>query len=224
MEHPQISYTGGVALAYKVNRRFSVQSGIYYSSIAQKIAGISAFSGFEKYDYTKGVRNFGIQTANGTIYTSNGDVFLMDDLEQDRIQTKYTNDVFDPLKAELEYVNSSLFQNFSYLELPVFIKYKVLDRTVDLNVIGGFSSNVLVNNSVYTPVNGGKYQIGNTDDLNNITFSSSLGMGMEYSVSGNLSLNLEPTFRYYLNPFSHLPGMKVHPYSFGIFSGLTYRF
>jgi hypothetical protein len=49
-------------------------------------------------------------------------------------------------------------------------------------------------------------------------------MGMEYNISGKLSLNLEPTFRYYLNPFSVTTGTFIHPYSFGIFSGVMYKF
>lgn len=223
-DKPQISYTGGFAMSYKISRRLSVQSGIYYASIGQDIQNVSAYSGFAPYDYTKGTKNFAIQTVNGMITTSNGDVFLADNLEADRVITRFTNDVFDPGKAELQYINNSVHQSFSYLEVPVFVKYKLLDKGIDVNIIGGLASNVLVNNSVYTPVNGEKYQIGETENLNNLIFSSSLGMGMEYNVSGNLSLNLEPTLRYYLNPFSQITGMKVHPYSFGIFSGLTYKF
>jgi hypothetical protein len=49
-------------------------------------------------------------------------------------------------------------------------------------------------------------------------------MGMEYNLSDKLSLNLEPTFRYYLNPFSVTTGSFIHPYSFGIFSGVSYKF
>jgi hypothetical protein len=92
------------------------------------------------------------------------------------------------------------------------------------NLIGGLSSNLLVNNSVYTSLDGTKYEVGKTAGLNPVTFSSSLGMGMEYSFSKNLSLNFEPTFRYFLNPFSNTEGIGVHPYSFGIFSGISYKF
>jgi len=66
--------------------------------------------------------------------------------------------------------------------------------------------------------------VGRTEGLNPFTISSSLGMGMEYSISDKVSLNLEPTFRYYLNPFTQIPGLKTHPYSFGVFSGLSYKF
>ena len=223
-EQPLISYSGGVALSYKINKRFSVQSGLYYSSFGQELAGISSFGGFRDYDYTKGDHNFTVMTADGVVHTDNADIFLLDNISNNRITTRYTNDVFDPSKANLEYIDNSLRQNFSYLELPIILRYKLVDKVIDFNLFGGLSSNVLVNNSVYAGLNGSRYQVGKTTGLNMISFSSSLGMGMEYSFSHNLSLNLEPTFRYFLNPFSEISGMRIHPYSFGIFSGLSYRF
>jgi len=223
-EQPLISYSGGVALSYKINKRFSVQSGLYYSSFGQELAGISSFGGFRDYDYTKGDHNFTVMTADGVVHTDNADIFLLDNISNNRITTRYTNDVFDPSKANLEYIDNSLRQNFSYLELPIILRYKLVDKVIDFNLFGGLSSNVLVNNSVYAGLNGSRYQVGKTTGLNMISFSSSLGMGMEYNFSHNLSLNLEPTFRYFLNPFSEISGMRIHPYSFGIFSGLSYRF
>jgi hypothetical protein len=83
---------------------------------------------------------------------------------------------------------------------------------------------MLVNNTVYTTIDGSKYFIGKTEGLNPLTLSSSLGMGMEYNLSTKLSLNVEPTFRYYLNPFNVTTGSFIHPYSFGIFSGVSYKF
>jgi hypothetical protein len=100
----------------------------------------------------------------------------------------------------------------------VIVRYKLIDKTIDFNLVGGLSSNLLVNNSVYASIEGERYQVGRTEGMSMLTFSSSLGMGMEYNFSGNLSLNLEPTFRYYINPFSQTPILKIHPYSFGIFS------
>lgn len=223
-EQPVLSYTGGLAFGYKINKRFSVQSGLYYSSLGNELTGISSFTGFQKYDYTKSDHNFELLTKNGTVYTDNSDVYLLDNLSSERLKTIYTHDVFDPAKADLQYLDNSLMQNFSYLELPVIVKYKLIDRTIGFNIIGGVSSNFLINNAVYANLNGVKYQVAKTEGVNPISFSSSLGMGMEYNVSKNLSLNLEPTFRYYINPFSEIHGLNLHPYSFGIFSGLSYKF
>jgi hypothetical protein len=223
-EHPVISYSGGFAFAYKINRKFSIQAGLYYSSLGQEVSGINSFGGFQKYDYTKGDHNFEVLTSNGNIYTSNSDVFLMANGTGQRVLTIYNKDVFDPAKASLQYINNTIRQDVSYLEFPVIIRYKFLDKVIDLNLIGGLSYNLLVNNFVYTMNDGVKYPIGKTAGLNPITLSSSFGMGMEYNFSENFSFNLEPTIRYYLNPFIDNSGLKIHPYSFGIFSGISYKF
>lgn len=223
-EKPLFSYSGGLAFSYKINKRVSVQSGLYYSSFGQELSGITAFGGFQPYDNTKGDRNFEILTASGRVYTDNADVFLIDRRIDNRVITRYTVDYFDPAKANLQYIDKNLRQNFSFLELPVIVRYKLIDKTIDFNLVGGLSSNILVNNSVYASADGGRYQVGKTDGMNFLTFSSSLGMGMEYNFTGNLSLNLEPTLRYFLNPFNQFSGLKSHPYYFGIFSGLSYRF
>jgi hypothetical protein len=222
-EQPLFSYSGGVAFSYKITKRLSIQSGLYYSALGQKVEGINSFSGFKPYDNAKGVDNFQVLTTSGTIHTSNPDVFL-NAVGSNRIITEFTNDVIDPKKANLQPVSTSLNQSLGYLELPVVLRYKVLDRTIGINLIGGVSYNLLVTNSVYTSLDGNKYPVGDTKGLNPLTLSSSLGMGMEYKVSDKLSLNFEPTFRYYINPFSVTTGSYTHPYSFGIFSGLSYKF
>jgi len=222
-EQSRISYSGGVSFAYKINKKLSIQSGLYYSSIGNEVDGITSFAGFRQYDYTKGDRNFEVLTSSGRIYTENADVFLLD-YSGDRVLTRYTNDIFDPAKANLTYMSNSLYQNFSYLEMPVILRYKIIDKSIDFNLIGGLSYNLLINNSVHTMIDGSRYDIGKTADLNPFMVSSSMGMGIEYNLSEKFSLNLEPTFRYYLNPFGDIPGMKIHPYSFGVFSGLSYKF
>lgn len=222
-EQTNFSYTGGLSFSYRISDKFSIQSGLYYSSLGQEVGGISAFGGFGDYIYSKGDHNFEVMTSSGLVYTDNADVFLFDGVGG-RVHSRYNDDSFDPAKASLKYLNSSIHQNFSYLEMPLFLRYKVVDGTVGFNLVGGFSYNVLVNNSVYAVYEGDKYRVGKTDGVSNFMLSSSLGMGLEYTVTNKLSLNLEPTFRYYLNPFSTLPGLKNHPYSIGVFSGLSYRF
>ena len=222
-EQTRLSYTGGVGFAYKISRKISIQSGLYYATIGNEVGGINSFAGFRQYDFTKGDHNFEVLTSNGRIYTDNADVFLLDN-SGDRVQTMYTNDVFDPAKANLSYINNSLFQNFSYLEMPVIFRYKLIDKSIDFNLIGGLSYNLLVSNSVHTIIDGSRYNVGKTEGLNPLMVSSSLGMGMEYNISDKFSLNLEPTFKYYLNPFGEFSGLKSQPYSFGVFSGLSYKF
>ncbi len=223
-DQSRASYAGGVGFSYKISSRFSIQSGLYYSSMGQEVGGVNAYSGFRQYGNSKSDHNFELVTANGTVFTSNSDVFLNSYSMPARVQTYYNNDVFDPVKANLSYISSTIYQDISFLELPVLIRYKVVDRKVGLNLIGGMSYNILVNNSVYAVMDGGRYPVGTTEGLNAVSLSSSIGMGMEYKLSQNFSLNLEPTFRYYLNPFNSGIETGLHPYSLGIFSGVSYRF
>jgi len=223
-EKAALSYSGGIEFSYKVNRRISLQTGLYYSSLGQKVTGVSSFSGFRPYYDAKNGSDFIIQTSTGTITSYNNDIFLLDSKMGSRVLTRYTVNVFDPYKAELKYIDNSLLQNFSYLEVPLLLKYKVIDRKIDFNIIGGISYNILVSNSAYTYAEGIKYYIGKTEGLNVVTFSSSLGMGMEYSLSKRIFLNFEPTFRYYLTPVGNLTGSSIHPFSFGVLSGFLYKF
>jgi len=152
------------------------------------------------------------------------DIYLLDGTETGRVMTQYTLDVFDPVKSNLSYVNNSLHQNFNYLELPVIMRYKILDRKIDFNVVGAISYNILLANSAYTYLDGIKTYIGRTEGLRPFTFSSAVGMGVEYNLTDRLLLNVEPTFRYYMTPLGGISGSTIHPYSFGILSGVSFKF
>jgi hypothetical protein len=222
-EKPVVSYSGGMGVSFKVNKRMSVQSGVIYSSIGQKITGISSYSGFSDYSDAKGSGQFSVQTSNGIIISNNNNIFLRDEISG-RVLSTYTADSFDPSKADLTYLNSSITQNFNYLQIPVLLRYKAIDRKIDVNFVGGLSYNMLVGNSAFAKVDGEKYPIGKTEGLSSVNFSSSLGLGFEYSFSGKISLNIEPTFRYFLTPLGGLVGSSLHPYSFGVLSGFSYKF
>lgn len=223
-EKAAASYSGGVAFSYIVNKRISVQTGLYYSYLSQKVTGISSYAGFHKYYDAKAGSAFMVKTSSGIITSDNNDIYLMDNTSGSRVITGYTLDVFDPYKANLKYIDNTILQNFNYLEIPFLVRYKIIDRKMDFDLVGGLSYNMLVNNSAYSMSGGVKYYIGPTVGLSPVTFSSSLGIGMVYSLSKKISLNLEPTFRYYITPLGGLAGSSIHPYSFGILSGLFYKF
>lgn len=223
-EGPAFSYSGGLTFAYNLNRRLSVQTGINYSSIGRSIEGVDSYSGYGKFINSKGESQFSVATSSGTIKTINGDIYLADNNSGAKVMSFFTRDIFDPVKNNLSYISSNLSQNFNYVEVPVVLKYVLIDRKIDLKVIGGVSYNILVNNTAYSTSGGSRYYIGNTEGLSPVALSSSLGMGMGYNFSGRLSLNLEPTFRYYITPLGGTAGSSIHPYSIGIFSGISYKF
>ncbi|NJW54466.1 hypothetical protein HC175_16270 [Salinimicrobium sp. CDJ15-91] len=60
---------------------------------------------------------------------------------------------------------------------------------------------------------------GEAQNLNEISFSANLGLGVYYNFSPKIRLNLEPMFKYQLNTFDH-----GNSHYFGIYSGLSYQF
>ena len=104
------------------------------------------------------------------------------------------------------------------------MKYKLLDKKIDINILGGLSYNLLVGNSVYTISEGKHVNIGKTEGVNPLAFSSSLGLGMGYDFSKKISFSLEPTMRYYLSTMGDRTDGKNHPYLLGIYSGIFYKF
>ena len=95
---------------------------------------------------------------------------------------------------------------------------------MDFQVMGGFSTNFLMGNKAFIWLDDEKISIGRTTDIYTFNFSSTFGMSFEYGLSKKLSLNLEPTFKYYLNSVNKRTLLLTHPYSIGIFSGLSYNF
>lgn len=220
-ENSLLSYSGGISFSYNMGNRLSIQTGVYYSSLGREIEGISSYSGFAEIAGSKSGRVFGIETTAGTINTTNRDMFLTDNTA-DRIQSIYTADNFDPLKADLIPFGSSLQQSFEYLEIPFMLNYKVIDRKIGFNIMGGVSYNFLLGNTAYVVGDGSKVAVGSTEDVSRLLLSSALGMNIEYALTNKFMLNVGPSMRYYLNSGGSFSG--DNPYTFGLFSGLFFKF
>jgi hypothetical protein len=217
-----LSYTGGLSVVYSVGNRLSLQTGVYYSSLGRQVADIQSYSGYARYADSKGGKIFGVATTTGTIASTNRDIYLVDQ-SGNRITSISSVNNFDPAKAGLDAFGSSLRQNFEYIEVPFMLSYKLIDRKIDFNIMGGMSYSLLLDNQVYAVSEGSVIPIGSMEDLASIMLSSSFGMSMNYSLNENFSLNLEPSIRYFLNSDGSLSASN-NPFAFGIFSGVYYKF
>lgn len=221
-ENAVLSYSGGFSVSYRMSGRLSVQTGLYYSSLGRDVQGVNSYTGFEPYASSKGGTVFGVRTSSGTVNSTNNNVYLSD-ITGNRVDGVYSQDNFDPVKSGLSSFGNSVRQNFEFLEVPLILKYKLVDGTMNFNILGGMSYNFLVVNRAWAISDEGfKMALGATEGVENLLLSSSLGVSMEYNISKNLSLNLEPQLRYFLNTGGDLG--SGNPYTFGVFSGMHFRF
>ena len=118
----------------------------------------------------------------------------------------------------------SIEQNISYIELPVDYQYRFLNKRVSMSFNTGLSLFVLTDNRVFATANSGQsIFIGRETSLKDLSLALNLGFGTQYNFSKKWRFDLEPAFKYQLNPYSDNIG-NFKPYYFGIQFGMSYKF
>ncbi len=227
-ENPGYGFTGSISAIYKAKKRLSIQTGVqfYRSGISRN--DVLFFSNPETGSLLKsGILRknitYPIESSLGTINSSDNPFYLTDFVLPDG--ELYTGDLSAlPEFEKYEPFQSSIVQSFEFLEIPLLVRYKIVDRKFGLNVMSGVGTSFLVGNDVFMNYQDQKVSIGQTDDVSTFNFTGSVGLGFEYSFNPKLSLNFEPTFKYFLNSFNSSPEVSTHPYFFGIYSGLSFYF
>jgi hypothetical protein len=221
-EKSRPAYSTGVTVGYKISDRLTIQSGIGMASIGQTISDVNVYAGLSDFYAVKSSYLYSVETASGTILAGNTDLYLTD--SRDRVGTLVQGNLADPSKYELTQVGSDIQQVFRYLEMPVVLRYKVIDRKLGLNLSGGVAYGLLIDNAAYTGEGSDLIRVGHTEGINLHNISSQLGLGMEYSLTRKITFNLEPVFRYYMTPLSDISGSLYKPYSLGFWSGFSLKF
>ncbi|MHC1733317.1 MAG: outer membrane beta-barrel protein [Bacteroidales bacterium] len=221
-ERSRPAYSTGVTVGYKISDRLTIQSGIGMASIGQTISDVNVYAGLSDFYAVKSSYLYSVETASGTILAGNTDLYITD--SKDRVGTLVQGNLADPSKYKLTQVGSDIQQVFRYLEMPVVLRYKVIDRKLGLNLSGGVAYGLLVDNAAYTGEGSDLIRVGHTEGINLHNISSQLGLGMEYSLSRKITFNLEPVFRYYMTPISDISGSLYKPYSLGFWSGFSFKF
>jgi hypothetical protein len=226
-EQGLIALAGGLRVGYSTGRRLSVQSGLYYSRYGQQKNNSEAIS-VDQFAYldNPNVTYLAIPNSTGTISAKVSNTSRYENVITSSSGNKadfYNNSGFPALSVDnikVSEENITAIQYFDYLELPVTVKYKIIDRKISFSLLGGLITNFLVNNSVQLKQDGNRESFGTTTDINKVNYQGSVGLGLDYPLMERLAISLEPRFRYYLNPIDQK--YNVHPYSFGIFAGISY--
>ena len=218
---------GGLTVEYKPGKRWSVQSGVYYSGLAQT-SGNSTYGGSKNSlvadDASKYLTTKVNVDAATNIISMNSSAGV---IEFSGIPSKVVigNNIESNSMASAVFVSDARFtQNFEYVEIPLYLRYNVLNKRFGIEMMGGFSSNLLVGNQTYIESNLGKTLVGKTNDMEVMNYSGTLGVGFKYGLSKSFFLNLEPRVKYYLNSLNTNESVSYKPYTIGVFTGLSYQF
>ena len=226
------SFAGGMLFAYKASQRLKITSGVQYNEVAQGASGMAvSFAGqdwlfntietsYERNDAPKTTPEYTYQNVNNIVLntqTGIANVALPGGVELSAVG-KAENYAGNGIE------NYDLKQLAAYVEVPLLMQYRIIDKRLGLYLNGGVNTNFLVNNSVQLKNNNEIVASGITEGLRNLAFSSSMGMGLDYMFSKHLMFNVEPTMKIYLNTLNDQSVFTAKPYTFGVFTGITYQF
>jgi hypothetical protein len=226
-ESGMLSYSTGVNVNYRRNSRLAFETGIYYNSTGITIGapGIRLFN--QRSDavyFGPGLEMAAINTVSnsvGNIVAYSGDIYM----NGYKINAENgANALADFALDEIAAPESGIEQHLDFLEIPFNLRYSVIDRTIELQVVGGMSTNFLVGNSVTIEGPSGREEIGYLSNVNTVNYSANAGMGMIYHMGRKMSLILEPRFRYFINSVNDASLPDTRPYSLGFYTGLSYTF
>ena len=194
------SLSVGVRVNYQLSQKLFIQSGINRVDLAYNTNNVNAFITSSKNGYNN------INTNKPGVYLTPG-----------QNATASVKDLNRPG------VSGDINQFMQYYELPVEMKYSLYDRKLGLNLVGGFSTMILSDNSVSFVSGDGTTDLGGANNLNSFNFSGNVGVDLDYKISKSWYLNVAPMFKYQFNTYSGNSG-DFRPYYFGLYSGLNYRF
>ncbi len=227
-ETPVISFTSGVSAEYNFEKRWSVRSGIQYSKNGVQVNNVIFYQDVQTGRLlSSGIFNedipYPFETSLGNI--SSGDfTHYIADFKMPGGDYYTGNLSANPEFASYEMMNTDLTQNLEFLEVPVIVKYKLIDRKLGVNLLSGLGASFLINNEVYMTYLGEQFAMGRTSDIRSVNLVGTVGMGLEYLISKSLALNIEPSLKYFLNSMNTESTLSTHPYYFGVYSGISISF
>ncbi len=98
-----------------------------------------------------------------------------------------------------------------------------MDTKFGVNLIGGLSTLFLGDNEVSVMADGFRSTLGEANNLSSVSFSTNIGLGLDYKISRRLKFNVEPMFKYQLNPYTE-SSVDFQPYYIGVYTGFSLKF
>jgi hypothetical protein len=211
-DNPQsgdVNMSYGVQVSYALSNRLSVRAGVNNVDLSYSTSGIEVGTGpvaaaLRSVDY--GSREI-VVTA----------------VDKGALSNAAPSNGFGDIMPKSLQGDARLVQNINYYEVPVELKYAVVNSRFGVNIIGGLSTLFLGNDEISVKADNFNTVLGEANNLSSVSFSTNVGLGVDYKLSKKFTFNIEPMFKYQLNPYTD-SSVDFKPYYLGVYSGLSFKF
>lgn len=197
------SASAGVYFNFKVNKKWTIQSGVSYSWANSYIDSSKSYAVI---DYSGNIQ-YKLNTSTGYGYLK-------------------PNSVVPPNVGD-SILTAKTYSQIHYLTIPIIMSYNISMKRFSLMVGGGVTFNIKTSGALETRTYGPGYPEKeynvNILGLKKTNFGMILKADLEYHINSRVGINLIPSFKNTLGPIN-LPGASsAYPYNFGIGLGVSYR-
>lgn len=195
---PELSYAYGVKISYKLSKRISLQSGVNIMNIGYTAKNIYVAPG--------------VATVN------------FSDLSSSPINRVGVTASTKAVAASSQFNEKGVVNHvFGYVEIPLELKYRIVNGKLGMNLVGGFSTFLLNKNESFVRTNSLYQSLGEMENIRSVNFSGNIGVDIDYLINDNLYINLAPMFKVQTGTFvKNTQGF--YPYYLGIYTGINYKF
>jgi len=222
--------SGGFSVQYKTSKRWIFESGVYYAQNGQESNNtVNLLAANREADkmFAPGENIYFINTVqvenNNLAMNSTAGVIAFDATPKG---AELSGD-FEASKdgvASLMVPDGQFSQVFEFMEIPMYVRYRLVDSKFGVELITGLNAGIVVGNNAYIENQYGLQNIGETQDISTVNLSGALGVGINYALGKHFSVAVEPRFNYYLNSINTNPAVDFRPYRIGFYTGVTYGF
>ena len=204
----------GLGVSYAVSPKFTIRTGLNKVNMNYNTTAVFEYASME----TRGVSGLSPSGPGYSIQVENANGPSPSAVAGPS-ETDLLNFEQNIVHKNRGYIN----QEIGYLEMPVEMTYALVAKKFGLKIIGGFSTLFLQDNSIAVVSGNRTTVLGEANNLNNIHFSTNIGLGVKYDLLKSFEFHIEPTFKYQINTFNNNAG-NFRPYLFGVYSGFSYKF
>jgi hypothetical protein len=225
-ENLGLSYNVGMNVQYALSEKLSLQSGLQYMHNNSQIVTdnyLENFSNKERYPVFLNV-----------LGANNSQVAFLADNTAVQDQNPFPGVPNVSMEPQKELQNTypgvtqvSVKSLYQYISVPLRLQYKLIDKKLSTSLGAGVAADVFLKNTVgNTEANVPEVAFNrqNTNIYKSIGISGLLSARVNYEFGGRYSVYVEPSYRTALSSFTRSDEIRSLPNSFGVGTGLQYRF
>lgn len=234
-QKPEFSYSTGFRLGYDIVKKWSLVSGISFSTFSQSavynsvsVISDSVYKEVHNWHgpghgnpHSGGGHNHQPPNSNNghhyVIHTPCGDIDLHNEPPRPFGSP-------EPQNGDALSIKTEVSETIHFIYVPLLVRYNFGNKKFSYIVEGGGAVNIVSKDIINVYINDAFQETNNLDGLKQLNYSLLFGAGVQYNFYKGLSTFIKPSFRYTITPMNQNNPIYSYPYYIGIGAGFSIHF